>query len=626
MPDEIDLLRELVAIPSVSGEEAAVAAFVEETARRLGPRRACAMTTWRAGRGAGPGAGPTLALVSHLDVVPPGNGLDPRSVHARRSKAPGSTAAARATPRRRSRRCSCAAKDVADAGGLDAGRLLVLLGYGEETKNTTMEQRGRGRRATIDAAVVGEPTNLDFAVAQRGLMMVDLLAEGDQRHAGYAAADGEFRNAALVLARDLLKLDGLFAERAHPVLGRATATPTMLEAGVSRNVTPPVAEAVLDVRSTPDWTHEELGRGAPARARRPTSSSPPSRLVPCETPAGSRLLAAARRLRPEAAHVRQPDLLRLGLPPPHRRHQVRAGHQPAVAHAGRVRGPARSHRGARLLRRAGPRLPARGAERMARSRPRSGAPATAPDAAMFEYTAGDDRPWDARLLRWDVLGSLGHIEGLRAVRLLSGRRVRPAARGPARGARRGRRAAGSGSDRAHEDVHTAVEDWLTRRLPGTGERLHTGRSRNDQVACDLRLFLKDRAARAARRGARRWPTALLAFAAAAPRRALAGLHPPAPGDAVVGRALGRRATPKGCSTRSSRCRRSGPGWTARRSAARPATACRCRSSARRRRARSASPGWTATWPRCRAGGASSRRRCSSGAPSWATSSRGSRRT
>jgi argininosuccinate lyase len=43
-----------------------------------------------------------------------------------------------------------------------------------------------------------------------------------------------------------------------------------------------------------------------------------------------------------------------------------------------------------------------------------------------------------------------------------------------------------------EDVHSAVEEWLTRRLPGLGERLHTGRSRNDQVACDLRLYLKDR--------------------------------------------------------------------------------------------------------------------------------------
>jgi acetylornithine deacetylase len=130
-------------------------------------------------------------------------------------------------------------------------------------------------------------------------MMVDLLAEGDQRHAGYAAADGEFRNAALLLARDLLRLDGLFAVRDHPLLGRATATPTMLEAGVSRNVTPPVAKAVLDVRSTPDWTHEEIAE----LLQRSLDSNvivTSRRLVPCATPEGSRLLAAALRVRPQA--------------------------------------------------------------------------------------------------------------------------------------------------------------------------------------------------------------------------------------------------------------------------------------------------------------------------------------
>jgi hypothetical protein len=47
--------------------------------------------------------------------------------------------------------------------------------------------------------------------------------------------------------------------------------------------------------------------------------------------------------------------------------------------------------------------------------------AAAPDQLMFAYTAGDDRPWDARLLRWDVLGSLGHVAGLRASRLLTPR-------------------------------------------------------------------------------------------------------------------------------------------------------------------------------------------------------------
>ena len=296
MPDEIDLLQHMVAIPSISGEEEELAVFAEATAHSWG------LTVRRdelavAVEVRGSRAGPTLALVSHLDVVPPGKGWtrDPFSptvegtrLYGRGSgDAKGSVAA-----------MLCAAKDVADAGGPQTGRLLVLLGYGEETKHTTME-RAVAAAGPIEAAVVGEPTNLEFAVAQRGLMMVDLLAEGDQRHAGYAAADGEFRNAALVLARDLLRLDGLFAERSHPVLGRTTATPTMLDAGVSRNVTPPVAKAILDIRSTPDWTHDEVAdvlRQALASNVVITSQ----RLVPCETPAGSRLLAAARRVRPQS--------------------------------------------------------------------------------------------------------------------------------------------------------------------------------------------------------------------------------------------------------------------------------------------------------------------------------------
>jgi len=197
-----------------------------------------------------------------------------------------------------------AAKDIVDSGGMDAGRLLVLLGLGEETKNTTMGTAVEGA-GEIDAAVIGEPTNLDFAIAQRGLMMIDLLAQGDQRHAAYASVDDHFTSSVQLLARDLIKLDSVFEARTHPVLGRATATPTMLEAGISRNVTPPVARAVLDVRSTPDWTHEELAE----RLRSSLTSDvivTSRRLVPCETPAGSRLLATAARLRPGAKQFGSP--------------------------------------------------------------------------------------------------------------------------------------------------------------------------------------------------------------------------------------------------------------------------------------------------------------------------------
>jgi acetylornithine deacetylase len=197
-----------------------------------------------------------------------------------------------------------AARDLAEGSGLDRGRLLIILGYGEETKHTTME-RAVEQAGSIDAAVVGEPTNLDIATAQRGLMMVDLVARGDQRHAGYAAANGGFVNAALVLARDLLRLDALFDQRRHPVLGRTTATPTMLDAGVSRNVTPPVATAILDVRSTPDWTHDEIADLLRQRLDSEVVVTS-RRLVPCETPANSRLLAAALRARPEATPFGSP--------------------------------------------------------------------------------------------------------------------------------------------------------------------------------------------------------------------------------------------------------------------------------------------------------------------------------
>jgi acetylornithine deacetylase len=302
LPGEIDLLRELVSIPSVSGEEADLAIFVEETVRRWG------LDVVRDANGIrievqGWSVGPALAYVSHLDVVPPGAGwtrdpfvpvIEGGRLYGRGSGDAKASVAA----------MLYAAKDVVDQGGMDSGRLLILLGFNEETKNTTMSVLAE-LVGDIDAAVVGEPTSLDFAIAQRGLLMVDLLAQGHQRHAAYASGDGEFTNASLVLARDLLKLGDLFSSRSHPILGRATATATMLEAGVGRNVTPPVARAVVDVRSTPDWTHEEL-----ADELRLSLSSDvivtSRRLVPCQTPPGSRLLATASRLRPEAKHFGSP--------------------------------------------------------------------------------------------------------------------------------------------------------------------------------------------------------------------------------------------------------------------------------------------------------------------------------
>ena len=111
-------------------------------------------------------------------------------------------------------------------------------------------------------------------------------------------------------------------------------------------------------------------------------------------------------------------------------------------------------------------------------------------ARVAAYTVGDDGVWDSRLLPWDILGTLGHVEGLAAAGLLTGPeagRLRSALRALLAEARAGALAVTADD----EDVHTAVERALVARTGSVGEKVHTGRSRNDQVAVDLRLYLKD---------------------------------------------------------------------------------------------------------------------------------------
>ena len=294
-PTEVTLLRDLVATPSVSGNEAGVAAFVERWAKvaELKVQRDETAVIVRVG---GHKPGPRLAFVSHLDTVPAGEGwtrdpfkatLEGEKLYGRGSGDAKASVAAMLS----------AAADLAASGGPSHGELVVVLGYGEETKNTSMPQ-AVAKHGPFDAAVVGEPTNLDIAVAQRGLMMVDLIAKGDQRHAGYAS-EGGFSNSVSLLAADLLALTALAQDRPHPLLGHPTLTATMLEAGVSRNVTPPSAKAVLDIRSTPGWTHQELAVELRKHLRSEVVVTS-ERLVPCETPANSALLAAALRARPTA--------------------------------------------------------------------------------------------------------------------------------------------------------------------------------------------------------------------------------------------------------------------------------------------------------------------------------------
>ncbi|MGH7865963.1 MAG: argininosuccinate lyase [Candidatus Binataceae bacterium] len=109
-------------------------------------------------------------------------------------------------------------------------------------------------------------------------------------------------------------------------------------------------------------------------------------------------------------------------------------------------------------------------------------------AAVAAFTAS--LPFDRRLYRHDIAGSIAHARMLAKVRLIS---LTDAAR-IVRGLRAIEREIAAGRfrfDRADEDIHIAIERRLIAKIGDAGRKLHTARSRNDQIALDLRLFLRD---------------------------------------------------------------------------------------------------------------------------------------
>lgn len=112
------------------------------------------------------------------------------------------------------------------------------------------------------------------------------------------------------------------------------------------------------------------------------------------------------------------------------------------------------------------------------------------------FTVGRDRELDLYLAKYDVLGSMAHITMLETIGLL-GREELEALLAELKDiyalAERGEFVIEEGI----EDVHSQVELMLTRRLGDVGKKIHSGRSRNDQVLVDLKLFTRDQLRRVA---------------------------------------------------------------------------------------------------------------------------------
>ncbi|HEY3242536.1 MAG TPA: M20/M25/M40 family metallo-hydrolase [Phycisphaerae bacterium] len=225
---------------------------------------------------------PRLLLNSHLDTVPAGEGWTgdpwtPRLVDGRLIGLGANDA----------KGCVTAMIEAALSiqrelrSGETLGGTLVLALTAEE------EISGNGLATILDslkpldAAIVGEPTNLIPMIAQRGLLILKGIARGRSAHPANTPP-GSADNAIMTAAEDLLKLRDFNWGPPHPLLGKCHAHVTMINGGIARNVIPDSCEFFLDIRTTPLQPH----RHAYERLKRFLCSElhiHSERLVPVET-------------------------------------------------------------------------------------------------------------------------------------------------------------------------------------------------------------------------------------------------------------------------------------------------------------------------------------------------------
>lgn len=115
---------------------------------------------------------------------------------------------------------------------------------------------------------------------------------------------------------------------------------------------------------------------------------------------------------------------------------------------------------------------------------------TSINETMMQYMAGEDIILDRELIQYDIVASKAHVKGLLSIKILNiGESQQLIEQLDALSI-----ALKSGEfvlDDRFEDCHSAIEYWLVKKLGEPGKKVHTGRSRNDQILVATRLYLKD---------------------------------------------------------------------------------------------------------------------------------------
>jgi argininosuccinate lyase len=106
------------------------------------------------------------------------------------------------------------------------------------------------------------------------------------------------------------------------------------------------------------------------------------------------------------------------------------------------------------------------------------------------FTVGKDRELDLQMAAFDVLGSLAHVEMLESIGLLTSEEL-VSVQKELKNIYAEIEAGNFVIENSVEDVHSQVEWMLTQRIGDAGKKIHSGRSRNDQVLVDLKLYFRD---------------------------------------------------------------------------------------------------------------------------------------
>ena len=248
--DAVDLLEKLISTSSFSKEEKETGDLIEQFLKEKG------VETHRSGNNIWAFASeynpvlPTVWLNSHHDTVKPNSGYtkDPFIPIVEDGKlfGLGSNDAGGPLVSLLATFCHFIGKDL-------PFNLLIIASAEEEISGQNGIASLISQLPEAELAIVGEPTQMRLAVAEKGLLVVDAKIHGK---AGHAARE-EGINAIYLALEDLEEIRNFQFSKTSPFLGRTKVTCTVIKAGQQHNVVPDLCEYVLDVRVTDAYTLEE---------------------------------------------------------------------------------------------------------------------------------------------------------------------------------------------------------------------------------------------------------------------------------------------------------------------------------------------------------------------------------